>query len=194
MRSRKRKGCIGVFWPAYARSGLSEGPAKWGCIERERAIIRTSRCKQVIKMDSDISRRLHLTIIKLALCRRRLALTHLLVKLGLATRHLGPLAHIAALRSGPSTSMRQCVLSALRCGAMARRLLDHESEGGALWASAVESEWGALLDAQFLVFNCPLDTQAAFKTPPGALAVICLRNSQPAHFAALVCGLGAVLA
>jgi len=71
-------------------------------LNQERAIIRTSRYQQVIKTDSDIS--LHLTIIKIDLCR--LALTYLLFKLGLTIRYIGTLVHIAALRSDLSFFMR----------------------------------------------------------------------------------------
>ena len=58
--------------------------------------------------DSDIS--LHLTIIEIDLCR--LALTHLLFKLGLTSRHIGTLIHIAALRSSLSTQYFGFVLYA----------------------------------------------------------------------------------
>ena len=67
-----------------------------GCIEQERAIIWTSRYRQVIKTDLDIS--LHLTTIKIDLWR--LALTHLRFKLDVSIRYIGTLVHIAALRSG----------------------------------------------------------------------------------------------
>ena len=69
-------------------------------------------------MDSDIS--LHLTIIKIDLCR--LLVTRLLLKLGLAIRHIGTLVHIAALPSDLSFSMQQCAINLL-CVTMAQRAL-----------------------------------------------------------------------
>ena len=69
-----------------------------------RAIIRMSRYQQVIKTDVDSDFSLHLTMIKICLCR--LALTHLLFKLGLTIRYIGSLVHIAALRSDLSFFMR----------------------------------------------------------------------------------------
>ena len=71
-------------------------------LTKQRAIIRVSRNEQVIRTDSDIS--LHLTIVKLDLCR--LALAHLLFKLGLTIRYISTLVHIAVLRSDLSFFMR----------------------------------------------------------------------------------------
>ena len=101
-------------------------------------MIRASRYPQAIKTDSDIS--LHLTIIKIDLCR--LALTHLLFKLGLTIRYIGTLVHIAALRSSLST----CMLLILWCGAMVRRLLECGIHG-----LRRLSQRAVALDVQFLV-------------------------------------------